>query len=59
MKNEINKNKALNQNSIIVSADLYDEIFSFIDFARATTTNKQIFDEALIILKKLEDEKQR
>jgi hypothetical protein len=53
MKNEINKK------SVMVNADLYDEIFSFIDSARATTTNKQVFDEALIILKKLEDEKQR
>jgi len=57
MKNEINENKALSQTSVMVSADLYDEIFSFIDCVRAVTMNKQTFDEALIILKKMIDAK--
>ena len=57
MKNDKNENKALSQTSVMVSAVLYDEIFSFIDCVRAVTMNKQTFDEALIILKKMIDAK--
>lgn len=57
LKNEINEDKALSITRVMVSADLYDEIFSFIDCVRAITMNKQTFDEALIILKKMTDAK--
>jgi hypothetical protein len=57
MKNDTNENKALSQTSVMVSADLYDEVFSFIDCIRAITMNKQTYDEALQILKKLADAK--
>ena len=57
----VNVNKPQNQQScqtsVMVSADLYDEIFCFIDCVRAITMNKQTFDEALIILKKMIDAK--
>jgi hypothetical protein len=57
MKNEINENKALSQTSVMVSAVLYGDIFTFIDGIKQTTSNKQTFDEALIILKKMIDAK--
>lgn len=47
----------LSETAVMVSADLYNEIFSFIDCVRAITMNKQTFDDALIILKKMIDAK--
>lgn len=57
MKKSINEKEQCVQTDVMVSADLYDEIFSFIDCVRAITMNKQTFDEALIILKKMIDAK--
>ena len=57
MKKDINENKALSQTSVMVSAVLYGDIFTFIDGIKQTTSNKQDYDEALQILKKLADAK--
>ena len=45
------------QTSVMVSAVLYGDIFTFIDGIKQTTSNKQDYDEALIILKKMTDAK--
>lgn len=58
--NKVSKKSQAKQScktGVMVSADLYDEIFYFIDCVRAITMNKQTFDEALIILKKMTDAK--
>ena len=56
-QHQINPETQSCQASVMVSANFYDEIFLFIDCVRAYTMNKQTFDEALEILKKMTDEK--
>jgi len=58
--NKVSKKSQTKQSckaGVMVSADLYDEIFCFIDYVRSITMNKQTYDEALQILKKLSDAK--
>ena len=42
---------------IKIDLKLYNEVWNFIDGVRQCTMNKQTFDEALKILKKLANEK--
>ena len=48
---------AVTGSAVVIDKKLYDEIFCFIDCVRSVTMNKQTFDEALIILKKMIDAK--
>ena len=45
------------QTSVTGSAVLFDQIYNFIEGIRQTTMNKQTYDEALDILKKMINEK--
>jgi len=47
----------LNKHAVTGSVDLFNQIYNFIEGIRQTTMNKETYDEAIDILKKMINEK--
>lgn len=57
MTKNLNQEQQLNKHDVTGSVDLFNQIYNFIESIRQTTMNKETYDEALDILKKMINEK--
>ena len=57
MTKKLNQEQQLNKHAVTGSVDLFNQIYNFIESIRQTTMNKETYDEALDILKKMINEK--